>query len=181
MLWMSYNPPCKNMIKIYLHAFLQFRELLVMLILWDLYCCGLLSYADIWSPCACCSQWSRSRNLRPGKIYQYLQPANRLSKFDLAASESQSLTVIHLTCLLSAPFWPEPLITQQLESSTSDNTQQAQQNNRNWWGLAGCAFTLGSPRLGCHVFYFLSYIWGEASPASAPLLNHCLYIFCQEQ
>lgn len=52
--------------------------------------------------------------------------------------------------------------------------QQARHNNRNWWGLAGCASTLGSPRLGCHDFYFSSYIWGDASLASP----HCSALAC---
>lgn len=71
---------------------------------------------------------SRVKSLRPGwkkkKIYQYLWADNRLSRFDLAASEGRSLTFYSSGRPWSAPRLDpplpptpphEPLITPQLE------------------------------------------------------------------
>lgn len=75
------------------------------------------------SPLGIISQRSISRQLRPGEIYQYLWPDNRLSHFDSCTVREPILHLYSSGWPSSAPVWPTPLITLKLDPNIGDNTR----------------------------------------------------------
>lgn len=116
--------------------------------------------------------WGLPHQLCTGETHQYFWADNHLSQFDLMPLQSQSLTFLHLAARFSCSS-----LTRAINYPAAGSKHQQQQraakarcSNGNWWGLVGCARTR---QLDCHDFYFLPYIWGDASQGFLALLSSC--------